>query len=152
MPSTESVSDDDQLALYAEELIGGLVAHVPGWVERTLSGHLGRPVEPHETPSSAIDRALSDVAVLLRTDIDRQHANPLAIVRSLVEPMTDVLRRSEAAMVPRDPDAVRLFPNDHFDLTPGAFSDVHPELHLPGLTWGAAKAHVHLQRRRTESG
>ena len=34
---------------------------------------------------------------------------------------------------------------------PAAFSDVDEDLHEPGLVWGAARAHVHLRRRR-ESG
>jgi hypothetical protein len=37
-----------------------------------------------------------------------------------------------------------------YDLTPASFADVDPALHEPGLVWGAAKAHVHLARRRRE--
>jgi hypothetical protein len=44
--------------------------------------------------------------------------------------------------VQRDADAERLFPDDPYDLTPGSFADIDPELHDPGLLWGAAKAHV----------
>ena len=41
-----------------------------------------------------------------------------------------------------------MFPDDLYDLTPGSFRDLDPALHEPGLEWGAAKAHVHLARRR----
>jgi hypothetical protein len=37
-----------------------------------------------------------------------------------------------------------------YDLSPAAFADLDPSLREPGLTWGAAKAHVHLARRRRE--
>lgn len=151
MPSTEP-SSDDELAAHAEALISGLNAHLPGWVERTLADRFGSPPDQGviDRVMPTVDDALSAIATLLRTDIDEQRANPLAVVRSVVEPLTAVLDEAGTARPARDPDAVRLFPEDHHDITPATFGDIHPELHLPGLTWGAAKAHVHLQRRRAE--
>lgn len=152
MSSTEATSDDDKLAEYAEELRAGLVAHTGRWVEGVVRAR----VDPDSAPlivaalANEVDRALAAVAELLCADIDAQRANPLAVIRSLVPPITSALRDVGVTPVNRDPDAMRLFPDDVFDLTPGAFSDIHPELHMPGLTWGAAKAHVHIQRRRTE--
>ena len=37
-----------------------------------------------------------------------------------------------------------------YDLSPASFADLAPALKEPGLVWGAAKAHVHLSRRRAE--
>jgi hypothetical protein len=51
--------------------------------------------------------------------------------------------------VRRDAEAVRQFPADPYDLTPMTFADLDPELAEAGIAWGAAKAHVHLARRRT---
>lgn len=152
MSSTEPTSDDDKLAIYAEELRAGLAAHTGGWVERVIAAHVGIDRAPTLAAALAdeVDRALAEVAALLATDIDAQRANPLAVIRSLVGPLTSVLADAGAAPANRDPDAQRLFPDDVFDVTPGAFSDVHPDLHTPGLAWGAAKAHVHIQRRRAE--
>jgi putative CocE/NonD family hydrolase len=45
---------------------------------------------------------------------------------------------------------VHSFPDDAYDLGPASFADIDPSLHEPGLMWGAAKAHVHLARRRAE--
>lgn len=150
MSSTES--DDDKLAAYAEDLLTGLIAHTSDWVEGVITARIGPDAaQPMLSVLSAdVDRALADVAELLRADIDAQRANPLAVIRSLVAPMTAQLRGIDATRANRDPDAERLFPDDVFDITPGAFSDIHPDLHLPGLAWGAAKAHVHIQRRRAE--
>jgi len=145
-------SDDDKLVGYAEDLLEGLVAHTAAWVERVVRDRvdpqLAAPIILTLTPE--VERALGEVSELLRTDIDAQRANPLMVIRSLVHPITDALRAAGVAQASRDSDAQRLFPGDIFDLTPGAFSDVHPELHMPGLAWGAAKAHVHIQRRRAE--
>lgn len=152
MSSTDATSDDAKLANYAEELRAGLVAHTGTWVEQVVGAHVvpDRVAAVVADLGGELDRVLAEVAELLGTDIDRQRANPLAIIRSMVPPITRALRDEQVAVVARDPDATRLFPDDVFDLTPGAFTDIHPELHVPGLSWGAAKAHVHIQRRRTE--
>jgi len=65
-----------------------------------------------------------------------------------------VIRRLDEAGVEhprRDMDAKRLHPEDLFNVGPASFSEIHPDLHEPGLSWGAAKAHVHIQRRRAEA-
>lgn len=150
MSSTES--DEDKLAGYAEELRLGLVEHTAAWVEGVVRAHVDPAAAPSliDGLSGHVERVLGEVTALLRTDIDAQRANPLAVIRSLVPPITDALQDAGARPAQRDPDAERLFPGDIFDLTPGAFSDVHADLHMPGLAWGAAKAHVHIQRRRAE--
>jgi len=63
---------------------------------------------------------------------------------------TAVLAAAGVPTVRRDRVAERLLPDDVYDLAPAAFADVAPELHEPGLVWGAAKAHVVLARRRRE--
>lgn len=145
-------TDDEKLAAYADDLRVGLEAHTSGWLRGIIAARVDA-----ESSDAVVDgledevqRVLAEVADLLAADIDEQRANPLAVIRSLVPPLTAALRTAGVEPARRDPDAERLFPDDVFDLTPGAFSDIHPDLHLPGLAWGAAKAHVHLQRRRAE--
>jgi hypothetical protein len=70
------------------------------------------------------------------------------VLRGLVRYPTAVLAAAGARPAARDEFAVRNFPDDAYDLTPAAFTDVDPALHEPSLLWGAAKAHVHLVRRR----
>lgn len=90
------------------------------------------------------------VRALLATDIDEQTSTPLALLREAVGPATVVLADFGAVPVARDPFTVRAFPEDVYDLAPAAFEDIAPELKDPGLEWGAAKAFVHLRRRRPE--
>jgi hypothetical protein len=90
------------------------------------------------------------VRTLLETDIDEQRTNPLAVLRSLVGHPTAVLREAGAQPVARDDFKQRAFPDDVYDLSPASFAEVDPLLHEPGLAWGAAKAYVHLSRRRRE--
>jgi hypothetical protein len=87
---------------------------------------------------------------LLTTDIDAQTTTPLAVLREGTGPATAVLAAFGARPVERDEFAVRAFPDDVYALAPAAFEDIAPELRDPGIEWGAAKAFVHLRRRRAE--
>jgi len=151
--------DAAALASYARDLADGIEAALPMWVERSVERMLVAyrgEVEPDERQAAraAAAEATAEVAPavreLLLTDIDEQRTSPLALVRGAVRYPTGVLEQAGVPPVERDPFTVRQFPDDAYDLTPASFADVDPALHEPGLTWGAAKAHVHLQRRRRE--
>lgn len=153
-------ADAAALAAYASDLADALVAALPGWVERAVADRYRRWRD--EDPPAAVEAAGAAAAAqsvvevegslraLLAQDPDEQRTNPLAILRRAVRHPTAVLRAAGVPPVARDPHAERLFPDDDYDLTPGAFADLDPTLHEPGLTWGAAKAHVILARRRAE--
>jgi len=73
-------------------------------------------------------------------------------VRSAVVFPTEVLRAAGVPPVDRDEAARTMFPDDDYDLTPASFAELDPALTEVGIVWGAAKAHVHLARRRAASG
>lgn len=147
------------LARYATDLADAVEAAVPAWVERsvrTVADRQGIHLDDAavEQARAAAGAARRDggtrIRALLASDIDAQVGSPLAVLRSLVAYPTEVLRKAGAAPVPRDEFSVRSFPDDDYDLAPAAFADVDPALHEPGMAWGAAKAYVHLSRRRAE--
>ncbi len=150
--------DAAALARYAAALADAVELALPGWVERAVEA--AWRAGTGEAPSAELRAAAADAGrqaqgevgpalrALLAADVDAQWTNPLAIVRTAVAPATAVLRAAGLAPVDRDADAVRLFPDDAYDLTPAAFGDLDPAVHEPGLLWGAAKAHVVLRRRR----
>jgi hypothetical protein len=151
--------DAAALAAYATALADGVDRAIPGWVDRTVRSVLAaQGIAVTADVEAGIDEAAArasadggpQVRRLLETDVDAQRGNPLAVLRSLVPYPTAVLRAAGARPVARDEFAVRNFPDDAYDLSPAAFADVDPELHELGLVWGAAKAHVHLARRRRE--
>lgn len=148
--------DEATLARYAGELADAVEHALPGWVERSVErrypGSLPDDVRQraHEAGQRAAGEVGGQVRDLLRTDIDQQWTNPLSLLRAAVRYPGSVLEAAGAPRPPRDSEAIRLHPDDHFDLVPAAFADVDPALHEPGLVWGAAKAHVHLARRRRE--
>jgi hypothetical protein len=158
--SGPTADDLDALAAYASALADGVEAALPGWVERSVERvHVERagrrpPPEVRRAAADAGREAAEEVGprvrALLALDIDEQPTGPLALVRSATRYPTAVLAAAGVPPVERDEFAVRQFPDDPYDLTPAAFADLDPELHEPGLVWGAAKAHVHLARRRAE--
>jgi hypothetical protein len=151
--------DAAALAAYAGALADGVERAIAGWVDRAVRSVLaaqGIPVtgDVEAGIADAAARARADgaprVRALLEADIDVQVGNPLAVLRSLVPYPTTALRAAGAQPIARDEFAERIFPDDVYDLSPASFADVDPDLHEPGLVWGAAKAHVHLARRRRE--
>ena len=152
-------ADASALRDHATALADGIEAAIPAWVERStrrVLGDQGIPVDAAlaDDIAGAAEAARADgaprVRALLLSDVDDQAGNPLAIVRSLVRHPTVVLRRAGARPVVRVEFDERSFPDDVYGLTPASFADLDPSLHDPGMTWGAAKAYVHLARRRRE--
>ena len=127
------------------------------WVETRVVAVLraqGRAIDHATEALIATARGDATVAVIaelravLAIDVDEQRQNPLSILRAAVRYPTQVLRAVGAQPVARDEFDERAFPDDEFALTPAAFADFGPAVHDAGITWGAAKAHVHMQRRR----
>jgi hypothetical protein len=146
---------------YANALADAVEEALPRWVsrsvERILVAYRGAadPAVMAEAAEAGL-RAVADVMprlrALLATDVDDQRTNPLSILRGAVGYPTEVLRDAGVPGVVRDDFDERAFPHDDYGLTPATWADVDPSLHEPGLAWGAAKAHVHLSRRRGRPG
>lgn len=155
-PQSDPTLDDDeaQLAAFAVDLGDRVEAALGSWVQRSLVAAAaagGAQPVPDEIPDVvAATRAvvMPKLRRVLGADVDAGAGNPLAALRGGVGPMTECLVAWGAAQPPRDEFLERQFPGDPYQLGPAAFSDVDPDLHEPGLVWGAARAHVHLRRRR----
>ena len=98
----------------------------------------------------ATEGILTRLRDLLATDVDEQRTNPLSIYRSGVAPITDLLERHDVPAPSGDRFAADHFPDDPYRLGPASWVDVDPDLHMPGLVWGAWKAKTVLDRRRAE--
>jgi len=154
-----SAQDEAALARCAAELADAVEAALPGWVLRgvvTRAGEAGLVVDDTlvGTASVAGRACASDlgprVRALLALDADDQRGSPLALLRGAVVYPSRVLSAAGVPPSRRDEFAERSFPDDAYDLAPATFADIDPSLHDPGIMWGAAKAHVHLARRRAE--
>ncbi len=149
------------LAGYGATLASAMTAAIPGWIERAVLDRIvaarGSVTGAERAAATAAgQRAGAEAAPalvqLLEADIDEQTTTPLAIARAQVRWATQALQAVGVAPSARDPFAQRQAPDDTYDLTPASFADIDPSLAEPGLHWGAAKAHVHLARRRRRDG
>ena len=155
--STPTRTDDEsRLAELAEGLEDGIVAALPGWVARCIAARSVGVAVDDAAVAAAGRRAAAEVGPrvrsLLAADIDEQRTGPLALVRHAVAYPASVLSAAGVAPVGRDADAVRLFPDAAYDLSPASFAELHPARRGPGLGWGAAKAHVHRRRHGAHPG
>ncbi len=156
MTVDDDQTDESRLASYAEALADGVEGALPQWVSSSVASRLApeefaaRQTEIEQAGQAAAADVGPKVRELLRLDIDEQWTNPLTLVRSAILYPTQVLASAGATEAARDEHAKRFLPDDVFDLAPTSFADLGPQLHDLGVTWGAAKAHVHLQRRRRE--
>lgn len=151
-----TLADDEvSLARYAAALADICTSIVPQWFRRLVEDRAPGLVEV-DAVADEIDRAAAVVAAelrqLLSLDIADQQIGPLEILRRAVHFPTQILAAAMVPAVGRDEFSTANFPDDIYNLTPASFADIDPALHEPGLMWGAAKAHVHLRRRRETSG
>ncbi len=146
---------DDELALkgHADTLARLLSEAIPGWVRSAVTervriddpAHMALVERAGEQARAELEPELYE---LLSLDIDEQSSTPLTIARRAAEHAGVVLESLGVPPINRDQHAQQLHPNDLYDLTPGGFVDFGDDVQTAGLTWGAAKAHVHKQRRR----
>ncbi len=138
----------------ADAVDAAIVPWLVGAVVRRAAdaGRTGPEVEQAaaQAAASAAEETMPRIRTLLAEDIDVQATTPLALLRAAVGPATDALADLGVPPVERDDFEQRAFPDDVYALAPVAFEDLAPEVRGPGLEWGAAKAFVHLSRRRAE--
>lgn len=135
-------------------LVEAVAAALPSWLEYQLALRLDHSVI--DDNRTEIDRQVGHIAEacvaelteLVMLPFENQRTSPLAVLRSVVAPLTDLLAALGAEPSERDQAAIDLHPSDVFDLTPGAFAEFGEDVGDAGLRWGAAKAFVHLRSRR----
>ncbi len=152
-------ADEAALARYAESLAAAFEAVVERWVvesvlERAVAAGVAVDDDVRARVEQAARRTRDEVVPamreLLATDIDEQRSTPLALVRSATRASSELLDALGVAPAERDEFSRRSFPEDRHGLAPANMGEVDESLREPALVWGAAKAHVHLQRRRAE--
>ncbi len=156
-----TVVDDDaaRMEQYGEKLALAVDVVIGDWIEasvaRVARAQLGSvPDDLADAARTAGEAARSEVstalAALLATDIDDQVTTPLAIVRQAGAHATRVLREAGISPVGRDPFSEERFPADVYGIGPARLVELSEGCHEAGIAWGAAKAHLHRSRHRTE--
>jgi hypothetical protein len=146
--------DEATMAQLAGDLATAVEAALGPWVRRCVVARYGQPI-PAELEAGieaaaiqVVDDVGPELRQLLALDIDQQWTNPLSIIRRACTYPTSLLSQAGVDPVERDETEARLHPDDVYGLAPASFADLDPAVHEPGLLWGAAKAHLHLKRRK----
>lgn len=141
-----------------DELVSALDGAIPQWLA-TISTQRGYPlavedplvVDVHATMMHDLRDAYGgDGAEASAVPLDSVR-NPLDILRRGVGPLNERLAAEAIEEPQRDEVQRELFPDDLYDLAPGAFVELGDAVHNAGLRWGAAKAHLHLIRHRPQT-
>ncbi len=111
----------------------------------STSGGLAVNFRPSTTMGLSKESFTSDS---IRTD--QQRSTPLSVFRDAARFPVEVLHQLGAHEVQRVDVERWASPNDPFAVTPASLIDVGEAVHEAGIMWGAAKAAVHLARRREE--
>lgn len=142
--------DQDRFERIGTELVESAEADLEPWLLTLIESRFGGL--PADGAGERLARQISarvvaDLRLLVGTAADAQRTTPLSVVRVGVAPLTDWLERAGVPPPVRDRDAQRLHPDDRFDLGPGSFEEISPRLQAAGISWGAAKAYMHLKGR-----
>ena len=134
----ETSGDHDRFVAHGLALVDAVDVAIEGWVVAQAA--------------DAAARCRHDIVPRLRAlvvlDLDSQPTTPLEILRNAGSYPTAVLAAAGVAPIRRDDFDERRDPDDVYGVAPVAFADLGAAVGAAGIVWGAAKAHVHLARRR----
>lgn len=155
MTSSEA-NDEAAYLAHGQALVAAVERSITGWLEARLEDRAGRPIselggEVDRDISAASTRVIESLTTLVTADVDEPLSGPLERIRVAIAPLTDVLAAAGAPQTRRDPFDAASRPDDLYELGPMTFLDLGEEVHEAGITWGAAKAYLHRQRRDATS-
>ena len=145
----EPGGDDAKYLEYGQRLADAIAADIGPWLQTELAKTLDDPDDELQALLRSVEsetkRAITE---LVTADVDIPLSGPLERIRRSIEPLTEALGERQVPAPLRNPLDVEMRPDDRYGFGPMTFLDISPEVHEAGIAWGAAKAHLHMQRRR----
>ncbi len=145
-----SSSDEEKFEQYGRALHAAVSEAVRPWLVREVSSRLGSADDELalllEETAQDVERSIDE---LVGADVDQPLSGPLERIRLCVEPLNSELDRRGVEPPARNTVDRQLRPLDRHELGPMTFRDLSDGVHDAGINWGAAKAHLHLKRRRS---
>jgi hypothetical protein len=136
---------------YGKRLRRAIAEAIRPWLDAVVESRVSNAALTADLADTLDDIAIAvdrSIAELINADADEPLSGPLERIRREVEPLNDAFDRLGVPPPHRDAVDVRMRPADRHALGPMTFRDLGDDVHEAGITWGAAKAHLHLQRRR----
>lgn len=153
---TDRDDPDEFLRAAGDRFVAAAERSLGGWAERALISRAPQSAAT-ATATAAAFRAevIGSLRHLVDRDIDDQRATPLQLLRASVPLLTAAL--VEAGLQARPGVGDRTAANDRsgdsddpFGIAPASWAGVGEDVGEAAMVWGAAKAMVHLERRRRE--
>ena len=144
-------SDEAKYLHYGMALLTAIESAFAPWLRATLEFRSGASLsaEVEAGITSAEERAIANITRLIEADVSEPLSGPLEQLRQAVGGIAPVLVAHDFPQPNRDPYDQEMRPDDIFDLGPISFMDLGEAVQTAGITWGAAKAHLHMTRRAT---
>ena len=145
-------SNDEKYLRYGQALRAAVDDAIRPWLTTTLTERhdTALPDEVVIAIETAATAAWDNLTVLIEADVDRPLSGPLEQIRQAVSLLRPVLDAADFEAPARDPYDEQMQPDDVYALGPISFMDLGEAVQSAGITWGAAKAHLHASRRRGE--
>jgi hypothetical protein len=152
--SAIDANDEAKFFEHGERLHQAITGAIRPWLNAVIESRVpdtaisAQLAETLDGISTAVDRSIAE---LINADVQEPLSGPLERIRREVEPLNDALDHLGVPAPQRDAVDVQMRPADRHALGPMTFRDLGENVHEAGITWGAAKAHLHLQRRRPDT-
>jgi len=151
---TNDKGDSSAYEAYGLALADAVDSAFVHWLESVVATRFDDCIPA--SSSSAIDEAIEQARLntnrllteLAVADVTSPLSGPLERIRRAVQPLAEVLDAAGATRPRRDPVDVEMRPADVYAIGPHAFAELGEDVHVAGISWGAAKAHQHMQRQR----
>ena len=152
-PKNDELSDAEKYLAYGMALRAAIETSFEPWLRATLTTRFDgpMPVEVENAITQAEERALANITRLVEADVDEPLSGPLEQLRRAVAGLGPVLDAHGFPRPNRDPYDQEMRPDDVHELGPISFMDLGEAVQTAGITWGAAKAHLHMTRRGSAS-
>ncbi len=143
-------TEEEKFTQYGQVLCAAISEAIRPWLNsQVLSRVKMLDDELDEAMEHAAVRVEKSIAELAAADVDAPLSGPLERIRQGVEPLNAVLDQRGVEPPRRNAMDQQMRPDDRHELGPMTFRDLGDAVHDAGIGWGAAKAHLHLQRRRS---
>lgn len=151
MSRHEPGSDDEKYLEYGERLAAAVTADIGPWLREVVAKRIADPGADTELQAllRSVEReTIRAITELVTADVDAALSGPLERIRRSIHPLTEALDERGVQAPVRNSLDVEMRPDDRHGLGPMNYLDISQEVHEAGITWGAAKAHLHMKRRR----
>lgn len=143
-------TDEEKYLEYGRALRSAVDEAISPWLTSTLQERNNGQALPAEIVDAIAEvrvTALANITKLIEAEVSAPLSGPLEQIRRAVTPLGAILDEHDFDRPRRDPQDEEMRPEDVHGLGPLSFMDLGEQVQVAGISWGAAKAHLHMKGR-----